>query len=169
MSFIASSQGTGYEPGYFLAHEECTRETREMSQDSATTTENGAKYIPMGTIFPTNDGSAIGIVYEDVDVTTGNMPGSVVTAGTVYEDRLAITGQTYEAVTPESGDNPAEKGWYEKDGDVYTKTTDTTVTEGTTYYEVTGVARMSASAKTALQALGFKFVTEPTTTRPDFD
>lgn len=91
MSFIAKSQGTGYEPGYFLAHEECTRETREIPQTGAVTAENGGKYVPMGTIYPSNDANAEGIVYEDVDVTFGPMPGSVVTKGEVYTNRVPVT------------------------------------------------------------------------------
>lgn len=90
MSFIQNSKGAGYAPGFFLAHEECVRQTREIPQSMAETTEIGAKYVPMGTIFPSNDSSAVGIVYEDVDVTTGNMPGSVVLSGVVYEDRLPV-------------------------------------------------------------------------------
>lgn len=160
-----------YAPGYFLAHEECVRETKQIAQNSAlvVTSENGTKHVPMGTAYPTNDGNAIGIVYEDVDVTTGNMPGSVVTEGVVIEDRLAITGESYDSVTPETGDNPAEEGWYERSGSagayVYTLTTDTTVTEGKTYYERSDV-RLASAAKTALAALGFKFVNEDSVTRP---
>lgn len=90
MSFIQTSSGKGYLPGYFLAHQECTRETREISQTGVTANSDGFKIVKGGTIYPSNDGNAIGIVYEDVDVTSGNMPGSVVTAGTVYEDRLAV-------------------------------------------------------------------------------
>lgn len=85
-------------PGWFLAHEECRRETRQMIASAATTDYNGAKYIPMGSAYPSNDGSAIGIVYEDVDVTSGDMPGSVVTKGTVYQDRL-VSGFTDAAVS----------------------------------------------------------------------
>jgi hypothetical protein len=167
MSFIGNgTKGTVYAPGHFLAHEECVRETKEISQSGATTTESGAKYVKMGTAYPSNDANAIGIVYEDVDVSTGNMPGSVVTKGIVYEDRLAITGKTYSAVTPEGTENPSEEGWYEKSGDVYSLSEDTTVTDGKTYYEVSGVARLSSAAKTALEAKGFKFVTESTVTRP---
>lgn len=92
MSFInLNDQGTVYAPGYFLAHEECVRETREIPQSGATTAADGAKYVKAGTVFPSNNGNAIGIVYEDVDVTTGNMPGSVVTKGIVYKDRLPVT------------------------------------------------------------------------------
>lgn len=93
MSFIGDKKlGTTYAPGYFLAYndENVTRETRQIAQNSAATvTTTEGKYVPMGTAYPTNDGNAIGLLYEDVDVTVGDMPGSVITAGaTVYEDRI---------------------------------------------------------------------------------
>ena len=170
MSFIGEvSKGTNYNPGYFLAHEECERKTREIPQSMATTAANGTKYVKMGTVYPSNDGNAVGIVYEDVDVTTGNMPGSVVLSGVVYEDRLPITSVSYNAVTPAGTENPKEQGWYERSGSspdyVYTLTTDTTVDGTKTYYAQT-VTRMAAAAKTALAAKGFTFVTEPAVTRP---
>jgi len=90
MSFIQNTLGRTYTAGYFLAHEECERKTREIPQSMATTADNGTKYVPMGTIFPSNDNKAEGIVYEDVDVTTGNMAGSVVTRGSVIESRLPV-------------------------------------------------------------------------------
>ena len=113
MSFIASSTGTGYAPGWFLAdNEHCTRETRTVAANHAQvkTAANGGKYVPMGAIWPSNDANAVGIVYEDVDVTAGNMPGSVVTAGTIYADRLptaaasaaktALEGKGLKFITP---------------------------------------------------------------------
>ena len=172
MSFIDLNARIGriYQPGWFLAHEECTRVTFEADAENAAvaTAANGGKFLPMGTIYPAADATATGIVYEDVDVTTGDMPGSLVTAGTVYENRLPQVADTYSAVTPAGTENPAEEGWYEKDGNEYELTTDTTVTEGTTYYEYDGKA-IPAAAKTALEALGFKFVTEPEVTRPAED
>lgn len=120
MSFIMNPARTGhtYAPGWFLvADEDCTRETRTISATGVTADADGGKHVPMGTIYPANGATAIGILYEDVDVTAGDMPGSVVTKGTVYLDRLPTA--------------PAE------------------------------------AAKTALEGLGFKFVTAaPTTTRP---
>lgn len=95
MAFIGDVKlGTTYAPGYFLAYndESVTRETRQMAQNSAfvQTTEDG-KYVPMGTAYPTNDGNAIGLVYEDVDVTVGDMPCSIITGNAeVYEDRLPV-------------------------------------------------------------------------------
>ena len=94
MSFIKiDNTARVFAPGYFLAAdaENCTRETREMKQTDATTLSDGTKIVKMGTVYPANDGTAEGIVYEDIDVTSGNMPGSVVTKGIVYEDRLADT------------------------------------------------------------------------------
>lgn len=92
MSFIGNVQhGQCYAPGWFLTNnEDCTRETRQIAQTGATTGDNGAKYVRMGTVYPANDNTAEGIVYEDVDVSTGDMPGSVVTKGEVYEDRLPV-------------------------------------------------------------------------------
>lgn len=92
MSFIDNANtGSGYRPGWFLAADEtCERLTRQMAQANAETAANGGKYIPMGTVWPANDATAEGIVYEDVDVSSGDMPGSVVTCGTVYLDRLPV-------------------------------------------------------------------------------
>lgn len=170
MSFIDDGRaGVVYAPGYFLAHEECTRKTTEIPQSMATTASDGAKYVPMGTIFPSADANAVGIVYEDVDVSTGNMPGSVVYAGEVYEDRLADAEDSYSTATVPSGGNPAELGLYERSGSagsyVYTKTTDTTATGGKTYYQYDGKVIPSA-AKSALVTAGITFVDDPTVTRP---
>ena len=223
MSFIGDvKKGTTYNPGYFLAYddENVTRETREISQNSAlvVTSEDGTKHVPGGTAYPSNDGNAIGILYEDVDVTVGNMPGSVVTGkAVIYEDRLAVTGANYSAVTLKNLVSPKAQGWYESDGEVsptYTLSTDETVDTSKTYYEKDGdtytevsdyaavlnpVAegwyesdggtgyvlstdtagvktktyyeksdvRLASEAKTALEALGFKFIaTAPAVTRP---
>ena len=120
MSFIGGANGYEFKAGDFLANnEDCTRLTKTISAQHAQvrTNADGSKYVPAGAIYPANDATAIGIVYEDVDVTTGDMPGSVVTKGIVYEDRLPV--------------------------------------------------ELASAAKTALQGLGFKFVTTtPAVTRP---
>ena len=97
MSFIERNATVGktYAPGWFLAHEECVRETRQIPQSGATS-DNGGKYQKMGSFYPANNSSTVeGILYEDVDVTSGDMPGSVVTKGVVYLNRLPAA--------PESG------------------------------------------------------------------
>lgn len=118
MSFIGDvKQGLAYAPGWFLAHEECERKTRQIAQNHAqvVTGSDGSKHVPMGAFYPANDSSTVeGIVYEDVDVTNGAMPGSVVLSGVVYLDRLpaspgsgvqsalAAKGFTFIASTPEA-------------------------------------------------------------------
>lgn len=118
MSFIGKVQhGQCYAPGWFLAdNEDCERKTQQISQTGAITGENGAKYVRMGTVYPANDGTAVGIVYEDVDVSSGDMPGSVVLSGKVYEDRLpvalaaaaktALAGKGFIFTTPPSVTRP---------------------------------------------------------------
>lgn len=92
MAFIeASVLGQVYAPGWFLAHEECVRKTYEIPASGATSGPNGGSYVKAGTPYPSNNGSCIGLVYEDVDVTAGDMPGSVVLKGVVYEGRLPVT------------------------------------------------------------------------------
>lgn len=141
MSFIQNEPlKPSYQPGWFLAEDEmCIRETQEISASSALAkTVNGAKYVPMGTAYPTNDSSAIGIMYEDCDVSTGDMPGSVVVKGRVYEDRLAVTSYSYDAVTLKNLVSPKANGWQERSGSspnyTYADSTDTTVNTSKTYY-----------------------------------
>lgn len=97
MSFTQSGTGISYAPGWFLAEEKCSRHTRQIAANHAQvkTADNGGKYVPMGAFYPANAPATVeGIVYEDVDVTTGAMPGSVVTKGVVYLDRLPAAPAT---------------------------------------------------------------------------
>lgn len=102
MSFNQKITGRGYAPGYFLASADCDRMTYEISAShSQAITIGDKKIVPAGAVIPSNDGNAVGILFEDVEVTTGNMPGSVVTRGAVYEDKLpAAIESTAEAVLP---------------------------------------------------------------------
>lgn len=117
MAFIYGDKlGQVYAPGYFLAHEECVRKTKTISATGVSPDAYGHKHVKAGTVYTDENSNVVGLLYEDVDVTAGDMPGSVVTKGVVYEDRL-----------------PAD----------------------------------ITSVKSALVALGFVFLTEPTVTRPD--
>lgn len=102
MSFTRDEKGLSFNAGYFLESEVgCVRKTREISADGAVDV-NGEKYIFAGTPWPSDDGSAEGIVYEDVNVTSGNMPGSVVVAGRVYLDRTTV-GSSAKTALEEAG------------------------------------------------------------------
>lgn len=104
MSFKANETGKGWEAGYFLADaENCTRITTTIkaNHSQVVTRADGSKYVPAGAVIPSNDAYAKGILYEDIDVSTGDMPGSIVTDGVVYEDRLpaAIESAAESALT----------------------------------------------------------------------
>ena len=108
MSFIQhEAKNKMYQPGWFLAFAQCIRRTVHVAQNHSqvVTKADGSKYVPAGALI-----SGVGLLYEDVDVSTGDMPGSVVTEGTVYEDRLpaeydstaknGIPGITFIATAP---------------------------------------------------------------------
>ena len=46
----------------------------------------------------------------------------------------SASGVSYTAATPEAGANPKALGYYEKEGDIYRKSADTSVVSGKTYY-----------------------------------
>lgn len=102
MSYFGSVSGYGWAAGHFLANDEtCVRETMTIAANhsQAVTRDDGRKVVPAGAVIPSNDGNAVGILYEDIDVTDGAKIGSVVTNGIVYEDKLpAAIEATAEAV-----------------------------------------------------------------------
>lgn len=113
MSFIQGANGREFLAGHFLSNDEhCVRVTQTIPANHAQVVNmnDGTKMVPAGAIFPTNDANAIGFVYEDVDVTSGAMAGSVVTKGSVWNDKLpaapdanavnAMTGITFLGNTP---------------------------------------------------------------------
>lgn len=56
------------------------------------------KTVKAGTPFPSNDASAIGIVYQDADVTDGDAVGSIMVAGRVITERLALASAAKTAL-----------------------------------------------------------------------
>lgn len=89
---------------------------------------------------PTLSGSAT-VLKNDKWKTVSEKFASLTDAEVWIKTQLNIP-LTYTAVTPAAGDNPKAKGWYERSGAgttedpyVYTKTTDTTVSDQKTYYE----------------------------------
>ena len=54
-----------------------------LKNDAAAATIDGRKIIKAGTIYPSNDASAKGIVFSDIDVTDGDRNGSLLIHGFV--------------------------------------------------------------------------------------
>lgn len=66
------------------------RKTVTVAQAGVTADENGYKIVPAGTIYPANDATAQGILFDDVDVTDGDHEGSLIIAGRILSDRLPV-------------------------------------------------------------------------------
>jgi len=90
MSFTSSTTGTTFEAGHFLVDDEqCLRLSTTISANHAQkVTRNERVIVPAGAVIPANGSTAVGILYEDIDVTNGDAFGSIVTKGTIYGDRL---------------------------------------------------------------------------------
>lgn len=89
--FDGPNKGYGWAAGHFLVDDEtCVRQTMTIAANHSqvVTRDDGRKVVPAGAVIPSNDGNALGILYEDIDVTNGAHIGSVVVAGTVLEDKL---------------------------------------------------------------------------------
>ena len=89
------------------------------------------RYGGSGNILDSEVGLVAKTALATQDIASSVDGRMVIKAGALYDD----SADTYEAVTPEEGANPKEKGWYTKSGSTYSATTDTTVQSGTTYYE----------------------------------
>lgn len=68
-------------------HHVSIKKTFKMN-DAAATTVEGRKIIKAGTVYPTNDASAVGMVLYDVDVTEGDADGALLLHGFVKKDKL---------------------------------------------------------------------------------
>lgn len=89
--FDGPAKGYGWNAGHFLVNDEtCIRQTMTIAanHEQAVTRDDGRKVVPAGAVIPANGATAKGILFEDIDVTEGAKPGSVVIAGTIYGNRL---------------------------------------------------------------------------------
>ncbi|RKD22556.1 hypothetical protein BEP19_09855 [Ammoniphilus oxalaticus] len=84
----------------FLASAKFINFTYQVSGDGVVANAEGIKVVPAGTVYPANDETAIGILFNDVDVTQGPQPGAVLVEGYVLEERLpqAPTEEAKEAM-----------------------------------------------------------------------
>ena len=75
----------------WLASERALRLVTFTATQAFAVTENGEMIVKSGTVYPSNDQYAEGIIFEDVKVTAGDAPGSLMTSGHIYENRLSVT------------------------------------------------------------------------------
>lgn len=84
--------------------------------------DNGRKYIPAGTVYPTNDAKAIGVTIDDVYVDHNPALVGVIRAGWLLKDKLPV------APTSEAMAAMPSIHFMDADNDEATSTTSTTST-----------------------------------------
>lgn len=82
----------------FLASEKYVNFTITVSDEGIVADELGNKIVPGGSVLNSDgkivaDGTAIGILFNDIDVTNGPQPGALMVEGYVLEDRLPVALQ----------------------------------------------------------------------------
>lgn len=93
---VNTVKGQPFQGGYFIVNDDMALLiTRQVGPDhpqaSIRQSPNGNRVIvPMGAVYPQDGPHAEGLVYEDVDVTEGPKPCSVVVRCKAYVDRLPL-------------------------------------------------------------------------------
>lgn len=65
--------------------------TVQVTAEGVQANADGEKIVPAGTVYPANNATAKGIIFEDVDVTDGDRIASLIVAGRVLQNRLPVT------------------------------------------------------------------------------
>jgi len=71
--------------------------TYTVPDDGVVANSEGKKIVPAGTILPANDATAKGVLLEDVDVTYGDAPGTLVVHGFIDNAKLVAASITVTA------------------------------------------------------------------------
>ena len=72
----------------FLASAKYHNYTRQIDNKGVVANAKGRKIVKAGTVYRNSQGVAIGLVFNDVDVTEGPQPGAVMYEGWVLAARL---------------------------------------------------------------------------------
>lgn len=96
MAFVTNTSGT-VRPNFLDSEVGLVLKTYEIEQSKGAA-DGTRKLVAAGTPYPANDATAVGIVFESVDVTDGNAPGSLMVAGRVVKDSLTIDSAAQTAL-----------------------------------------------------------------------
>lgn len=88
MAYVTTYKGT-FRPNFLESEIGLVTKTYQIPETMGVA-DGSRKIVPAGTPFPSNDASAVGIVFTDTDVTDGDAAGSVMVAGRVLKERLTV-------------------------------------------------------------------------------
>ena len=97
MSIMKTEIGTAI-PNFLDSAVGLVTKTAQISQ-SMGQEDGDRKTVFAGTVFPANDATATGIVFQDADVTDGDAIGSVMVAGRVIDERVTAAEAAKTALT----------------------------------------------------------------------
>lgn len=87
MAYI-NRKATEKRPNFIASEVGLVLKTVQVNDTGITADEYGYKTVKGGTIYPSDDASAKGIIFENVDVTHGERAASLIVGGRIYTDRL---------------------------------------------------------------------------------
>lgn len=95
MNFNANVKQFYTSPEILATEKNLVAFTVTVSDSSISGNAEGKKVVPRGSLLASdgtikNDGTVIGILANDVDVTTGPQPGSLIVEGYILKDRLPV-------------------------------------------------------------------------------
>jgi hypothetical protein len=96
VTFLSDSAGPKHDAHYSANGTGSTGTLAITTQGSDNISPNadGKRIVSAGSIYPSNDGAAVGILFHDVDVTNGPQPAAVLVEGYVLEARLPVAPAT---------------------------------------------------------------------------
>lgn len=97
MSYVTNYKGAN-RPNFLESEIGLVTKTYEIPE-SMGVADGTRKIVPAGTPFPSNDASAVGILFTDADVTDGPVAGSIMVAGRVLKERLTVAEAAVTALT----------------------------------------------------------------------
>lgn len=84
-------KSTSSTPNFLASEVGLITKTVQVSTAMGTADEYGFKTVIAGTIFPANDGTAKGIIFQNVDVTHYEHTAPIIVAGRIYKNKLPVT------------------------------------------------------------------------------
>ena len=91
MSYTRKTVATSTRPNFLASEVGLITKTVNVVDTGVVADADGFKTVKAGTVWPLNDATATGIIFDDVDVTDGTHAGSLIVAGRVFGNRLHTT------------------------------------------------------------------------------
>lgn len=93
MAYI-ETKTTEVRPNFLASEVGLVLKTVQVDDTGITADEYGNKTVKAGTVYPSNDANALGIIFEDADVTRGEHAASLIVGGRIFAGCLHTAPET---------------------------------------------------------------------------